>query len=72
MPRMRILSTQEQEDFDRPPVFGVRGAEANIQFAKILTGYRPNIAYTEQPNRVPADVWLFQGIQTLLPASGFS
>ena len=22
MPRMRILSTQEQEDFDRPPVFG--------------------------------------------------
>jgi hypothetical protein len=22
MPRMRILSTQEQEDFDRPQVFG--------------------------------------------------
>ena len=36
MPRMRILSTQEQEDFDRPPVFGYAERKQMFSLPKSL------------------------------------
>ena len=73
MPRMRILTANEQELFDRPPLFNHCDRKRFFDLPKGLLDIADSLRTPSgQIDWFLFDVWLFQSHKAVLPATRFS